>query len=271
MNTWFGKGWVKLARPGDLFQTLRVNPVWIRDWILESIPAPKSFAGEEAALAMQWSTQSSVPAQSGWHRSWAGTGAELSRVQPSLHGTQLLGSWVPCAPGKGIFRNQIWGEKGNNLTSFSKAQPLLQFQPTASLYDVLQKEPSACMLTRNTQFPFSWKLARYLQESLCEVYTSYSVHQLRNTQEKALFLSGCQRICFNLDHECTALTLTRCLKSSFFHTVCKWCSWTLWTFPSAEPRGTACVLTCPSEENPLQCPKPMALQVQFLTTRRCLV
>lgn len=89
------------------------------------------------------------------------------------------------------------------------------------------------------KLPFSWKLTRFswkLREPQCEVYTSHPVHQLRNTQGKALFLSACQRICFSSDRECTALTRTRCLKSIFFHTVCKWCPWA-WRVSPASARG----------------------------------
>lgn len=90
-------------------------------------------------------------------------------------------------------------------------------------------------------------------------------------QEQASFISGCQRICFSLDHECSALTLTRCLESSFLHTICKWCYWIYQILSSTQPRGTVCILTCPSEENLLQCPKPIALQVQKVTEREQLL
>lgn len=66
-------------------------------------------------------------------------------------------------------------------------QSLFQFQLKVSLYGILQKEistsmlTSGCKLTRNTQSPFSWKHAGQLPESQCEFYTSYHIHQLRNS------------------------------------------------------------------------------------------
>lgn len=90
-------------------------------------------------------------------------------------------------------------------------------------------------------------------------------------QKQAGFISGCQRICFRLDHECSSLMLTRCLESSIFHTICKWCYWIYWILSSTQPRGTVCISTWSSEEILLQCPRPKAPQVQKVTKHKQLL
>lgn len=200
---------------------------WNSHW--ECILAEKLLPGGEPTLTVQErcrkEKESSAPAQSAWHRSWV-----VPHTQPWLHLSTAIGVIGVLWWGKCIFRNWIWGEKESNLKSFSKVKSWLQLQWRTSLSGIFQKksQPISCHLdaswpgTHNLPSPETGKAVTWvLMWSLHFIPHSSTRKQLplaHRQQEQVGFISGCQRICFRLDHECSSLTLTRCLESSFSHT-----------------------------------------------------
>lgn len=164
------------------------------------------------------------------------------------------------------FRNEIGGEEEKNPKNFSKTQHLLQLQLRKSLHGILQKEnPYADIWVQDDEeytIPFLLKTCKVIARSQCKVYTSYPIHQWRNSflwhADKRNRLVSYQGV----KEFASAWMLMRCLETSFLDTVCSCCYW----IPSGtRPRGTVCMLTCEGEENLLQSPEPVELQVHKVT------